>query len=97
MKSDSRKVCGNCAWWNFKLGGHPDGKEWGECTNPKYYDALRISTRLINLDGRVNGTEDYLAFTREISNYIRVQQEENSFGCIHFESEPVDNEESMVQ
>lgn len=87
MMNGANKICGNCEWWNFKLGGLPDGKEWGECTNPKYYESMRVSDRLVDY-GKITDIEDsahYLRISNQVTNYMRVQHEEKSFGCIYFE------------
>lgn len=84
--SDVKLVCGNCEWWNFKLGGLTNGKEWGECTSPKYYESMRVSDRLVDY-GEVTDIEDtahYGRISNQVKNYIRVQHEEKSFGCIHY-------------
>ncbi len=83
----TKQLCGNCTYWNFKLGGLPDGKEWGECTSPAYHESVRISDRLADyaMVAEIKDTDHYMRVSRHVKKSIRIQHEETSFGCIHWE------------
>lgn len=53
---------------------------------------MRISLKLTDW-GKVEGIEtleQYKAIQREVAKYARVQFEEETFGCIHFEESQLD-------
>lgn len=81
------KTCKTCAYWNFKLGGFDNGKEWGECLNPKVIEATRISMRLTDLGDFIKDDADYGSLMNKVENYTRIQFEEASFGCIYHEQD----------
>ncbi len=75
-------ICKNCKHFNWKLSGT---KNWGECLNPKV--VMRISFRLVNLENisAIKTPAEYKKAQDEIANYARIQLEEDTFGCIHFD------------
>ncbi len=70
-----KKVCKNCTHFNWKLSGPQH--HWGECLSPDVLPMIRLSLKLVELD-----TEQ----RADVNNYARVQFDEESFGCIHFEA-----------
>lgn len=80
-------TCKDCRHFNWKLSL---SRNWGECLNPQAI--MRISLKLTDW-GKVEGIEtleQYKAIQREVAKYARVQFEEETFGCIHFEESQLD-------
>jgi len=78
------KTCGTCRFWNFKSSSE---KAWGQCLNKKAHESIYIS---IDCPDRMESTEEYHQFVRNVRENCQVYFEEDGFGCILHEEKTND-------
>jgi hypothetical protein len=86
--SDTKPVCRNCKWYNFKVDGG-DGA-YGECLNKKvdHYISLRGDIgNFVKGETTNEGADNFNNVVNTMHKHSNVWFNEDTFGCIHFEKQ----------